>query len=219
MAAIETPDIVAAIDRATDRMVDLRDTLNRLDAALGDGDTGITVAKCAAGIKAYQESNSPGDDLGTYFIKMGGAVNRAASSSLGTLIATALMRAGKEVQGATSLDGPALARMLRAADVGVQERGKAKPGDKTIVDALHPAAEAFNAAIDGGDALSDAAVSMLHAARQGRDAVIASRSKIGRAAWVGERTENQPDPGTVLFVQVLEAVLQVEPSEPGSTSA
>ncbi|WP_119066352.1 DAK2 domain-containing protein [Aggregatilinea lenta] len=217
MAALETPEIVAAIDRAADRMIELRDVLNRLDAALGDGDTGITVAKCAAGIKAYQVSAEPGDDLGNYLIKMGIAVNRAASSSLGTLIATALMRAGKEVQGAASLDEPALARMLLAADVGVQERGKAKPGDKTIVDALHPAAEAFNAAIDRGESLTTAAAQMLEAARQGRDAVIASRSKIGRAAWVGERTENQPDPGAVLLVQMVEAALEVEPSEPGST--
>jgi len=58
---------------------------------------------------------------------------------------------------------------------------------------------------------------MLRAARQGRDAAIPLRSRIGRAGWVGERTENQPDPGTVWLVQMLEAILGAEYSAPGST--
>ncbi len=219
MATVEAAQIVAAIERAANQMIALRDTLNRLDAALGDGDTGISASKCGAGIKEYLGNSQPEGNLGKYLIGLGMAVNRAASSSLGTLIATALMRAGKEAQGLTSLDESTIARMLTAADVGIQERGKAKPGDKTIVDALHPAAEAFSAAIQTDASLKDAAQQMLDAARHGRDSVIASRSKIGRAAWVGERTENQPDPGTVLVVAIIEAVLETEYSEPGSTIA
>jgi dihydroxyacetone kinase len=107
--------------------------------------------------------------------------------------------------------------MIQAADQGIQERGKAKPGDKTIVDALHPAARAFANEIAAGGNLNTAARSMLRAARQGRDAVIPLRSKIGRAGWVGERTEGQPDPGTVLFVQILEAILGEEYSKPGDS--
>ena len=134
------------------------------------------------------------------------------------MIATALMRAGREARGLASLDRTTLAKMLSAADAGVQERGKAKPGDKTIVDALHPAAEAFAAAIERGDDLGSAGETLLNAAREGRDAVIPLRSQIGRAAWVGERTVGQPDPGTVLFVQVVEAILGVAHSDPGSTT-
>jgi dihydroxyacetone kinase len=100
-----------------------------------------------------------------------------------------------------------LGRLIQAADLGVQERGKAQPGDKTIVDALHPAAEAFARTVAEGKDLRTSGQAMLEAAREGRDAAIPLRSRIGRAAWVGERTENQPDPGTVLFVEVLEAIL------------
>lgn len=219
MQQIEESQMISAIERAANRMIELRDVLNRLDAAVGDGDTGITVSKCGAGIKEYLDSNKPDGNMGTYLIGLGMAVNRAASSSLGTLIATALMRAGKEAQDLSSLDGPTIAKMLTAAAVGIQERGKAKPGDKTIVDALHPAAEAFDAAIRSNARLEEAAQQMLEAARKGRDSVIASRSKIGRAAWVGERTENQPDPGTVLLVEIIEAVLEAKHSQPGSTIA
>ena len=215
--AIDGAQISAAVRRAADYMETLRDTLNQLDAAVGDGDLGITAFKGASAMREYLSENPPGDDLGTFLAGLGMAFNRAASSTMGALTATALMRAGKEARGMAQLDTGAIVRMLSAADVGIQERGKASPGDKTIVDALHPAAQAFSAAIDGGQSLDAAAQEMLQAARRGRDAVIPARSKVGRASWVGERTENQPDPGTVLLVSVMEAVLSAEHTEAGST--
>lgn len=214
---IDGAAVSAAVERVANRLTEVRDMLNRLDAAVGDGDLGITAFKGAAGLMAYLESNTPGDDLGKFIAGLGMAYNRAGPGTTGALIAMALMRAGKEARGVSVLDGETLSRMLHAADAGVQERGKAKPGDKTIVDALHPAAEAFREAIEKGQRLTAAAESMLQAARAGRDAAIPLRSKIGRASWVGERTEGQPDPGTVLLVQALEALLGTAYSEPGSS--
>ncbi|MEP7356061.1 MAG: DAK2 domain-containing protein [Anaerolineales bacterium] len=207
---IDETGLRAAIERVAARLPDWADELNRLDAATGDGDLGITVAKGAAALQAHLAAQPPAGDLGAFLIALGMAFNRAAPSTMGTLLATALMRAGKEARGLALLDGPALARMLRAADAGVQERGKASLGDKTVVDALHPAAEAFGAAIEQEAGLAAAAQALLEAARRGRDAVIPLRSKMGRAAWVGERTENQPDAGTVLLVRLIEAVLEVQ---------
>jgi dihydroxyacetone kinase len=214
---IDGVTISAAVERVADQLEALRDPLNQLDAAVGDGDLGITAFKGAAAIREYLAANSPGDDVGKFLGGLGMAFNRAASSTMGALTATALMRAGREAREMAELDKETLSKMLRAADIGVQERGKAKPGDKTIVDALHPAAEAFAAAIQAGQSLDGAAEMMLNAARAGRDAVIPLRSKMGRASWVGERTENQPDPGTVLLVRVMETVLGFEYTEPGST--
>jgi dihydroxyacetone kinase len=136
---------------------------------------------------------------------------------MGTLIATAFMRAGKAAQGKSSLDQTLLSQMVEAANLGIQERGKAKLGDKTLVDALHPAAEAFAAATAQGESLDAALGAMVEAARRGRDAAIALRSQIGRGAWVGERTANQPDPGTVLVVYLLETVAGLDHTVPGST--
>ena len=213
----------AAVERSAARMAALSDVLNRLDAAMGDGDLGITAAKGAAALRAHlaapAQADGLDDDLGRYVSELGMSFNRAASSTMGALVATALMRAGKEARGLAVLDGATLARMLQAADAGVQERGKAKPGDKSVVDVLHPAAEAFAAAIERGETLDAAGLALLQAARQGRDAAIPLRSKIGRSGWVGERTENQPDAGTVLLVNVLEAVLGAAHSEPGSTTS
>lgn len=214
---IDSDGVVSTIRRVAEQLIGMREDLTRLDAAVGDGDMGISVAKGAAALHAYIDENEPAGDLGAYVSRMGMAYNRAAPSTIGTLIATALMRAGKEARGLTELDAAALARMLQAADEGIRQRGKAQLGDKTIVDALHPAVEAFTAALQRGDGLRDAGQALLKAARSGRDAVIPLRSKVGRASWVGERTEGRPDPGTVLFVRIIEAALGLPYSEPGST--
>ncbi|MCS7087472.1 MAG: DAK2 domain-containing protein [Thermoflexales bacterium] len=197
-----------ALKRAAARMVALRDELNALDAAMGDGDTGLSVSKGGAALLEYVE-NTPlaeGEDIGKYLANAGMALNRAAPSTMGTLLATALMRMGREIKGATTLDAAALARMLEAAALGIQERGKAKLGDKTILDALIPASQAFSAALQSGATLEQAAQAMLAAARKGRDDAIPLRSNVGRASWVGERTEGKLDPGTVLCVALLEAL-------------
>lgn len=210
-------DISDALRRAAARLISLSDHLNRLDADVGDGDSGLTAERGAQAILAYLDATPPTDDLGKWLAGAGMAYNRAAPSTMGALMATAFMRAGKEVMGQSSLSVQQLADMLVAADQGLQERGKVKPGDKTVVDAVHPAAVAFSGAVEAEQSLDAAAQAMLDAARAGRDAAIALRGQVGRSNWVGERTEGKPDPGTVLFVAALEAVLQADFSEAGST--
>ena len=200
------------------RMIALRDVLNQLDAALGDGDTGLTVAKGAAGVQAYLATQPASVDQGALLTDVGLAFNRAAPSTMGALLATALVRAGKEARGKAILDNATLAAMLQAADRGVQERGKTQPGDKTIVDALHPAAEAFADAITRGEPRHLAALAALAAARGGREAATALRSRVGRAGWIGERTVGHPDPGATLFVAMLEAALDNDPSAASGAS-
>lgn len=216
---ITNSDIVNALNRAATQLIAMRDKLNELDAAMGDGDSGLTAEKGATGLRDYLAANPPTTDLGKWLAQAGMAYNKAAPSTMGALMATAFMRAGKEVMGKAEIDNADLAEMFLAASLGLQERGKAKPGDKTIVDAWHPAAEAFQGAITSGSSLQDAGNAALEAARRGRDAVIPLRAVVGRANWVGERTEGKVDPGTVLFVGALEAILNVEPSEPGSTQS
>jgi dihydroxyacetone kinase len=118
------------------------------------------------------------------------------------------MRAGKEVMSKTEISAQDLVAMFKAAEVGMQERGKAKPGDKTIIDALHPAYEAFAAAINRGASLGQAGAEALAAAEAGRDSVTPLRSKVGRASWVGERTEGKVDPGCAALVVMMKAVME-----------
>ena len=206
VAQVRVAQVRAALARVAHALEANKDRLTELDQAMGDGDLGITAGKMAAALTAYAADEPPAADVGTYLAQAGMAVNRAASSSLGTLLATAAMRAGKDVRGQDEVEAADLARMLAAADAGIMERGKAKPGDKTIIDVLHPAAGAFAAAVEGGAGLAAAAGRMLDAARAGRDAVTPLRSRVGRASWVGERTEGLVDPGCEAGVVILEAI-------------
>jgi dihydroxyacetone kinase len=201
--------VAEAIRRASTTLIEQTDYLTSLDQALGDGDMGITMGKIGVALQSYVDE-TPVDDIGQWLAKAGMTANRAGPSTMGTLTATALMRAGKAVKGKSELTADDLVAMFNAADQGMQERGKAKPGDKTIIDAIHPATQAFEAAIAAGASLQAAGAKALAAAEEGRDSVTPLRSKIGRASWVGERTEGKLDPGCAMFVLVLKAVVGEE---------
>ena len=201
--------VAEAMKRACAALKGQSDYLTSLDQAMGDGDIGINLSKIADALANYTE-DTPHDDIGKFLSAAGMEANRAGPSTMGTLLATALMRAGKAVKGKSELTPDALAEMFTEADIGIQERGRAKPGNKTIVDAIHPAGLAFSDAVADGVSLEEAGVRALRAAEEGRDQVTPLRSQVGRASWVGERTEGKVDPGCAAFVIVLSAI--VEPS-------
>jgi dihydroxyacetone kinase len=198
-------DVTAAARRVAAALKADQSMLTELDQAVGDGDLGVTAVKLAEALESAAGQGG-GADLGKFLAQTGMALNRAAPSTMGTLMATALMQAGKTVMGKESLAVADLPQLLRAATEGVQARGKASLGDKTLLDALQPASEAFAAAISAGKSLPVAAEAMVAAARDGRDRVTPLRNKIGRAGWLGERTEGKVDPGCGLAVVVLTAI-------------
>ena len=201
--SINSEAAVAAVRRTAQAVINHEEQLTALDQAMGDGDLGITLSKIGQALAEYAATTPVDGDIGKWLGKAGMVANKAGSSSFGTLLATALMRAGKVVTGKDELSPEDLAAMFTAADQGVQERGKAPLGDKTVNDALHPAAEAFAAAVAAGQPLDAAGAAALAAAEAGRDSVTPLRSKVGRAGWVGERTEGKVDPGCEAFVIML----------------
>ncbi|MFB3080969.1 MAG: dihydroxyacetone kinase subunit L [Nitrosomonadaceae bacterium] len=204
---LQGQEIIAAIQRASNALKNESDYINSLDQSMGDGDTGITLNKVADALLDYVKNN-PIVDVGKFLMSAGMATNKAAPSTLGTLTATALMRAGKLVKGKSEITSEELALMFKAAVEEIQQRGKAQLGDKTIVDAIHPASEAFAVAVAEDDTLSEAGNKAVVAAEAGRDRVTPLRSKIGRASWVGERTEGKLDPGCAALVVVLKALVK-----------
>ena len=203
---IQAQAVADALARAATVLEAQSAYFTELDQAMGDGDMGITMGKIGVALQAYAADTPVGDDIGKWLAQAGMTANRAGPSTMGTLLATALMRAGKEVRGKTELTPADLATMFRAAAEGMQERGKAKLGDKTILDAIFPAADAFAAAVGDEASVAAAGGVAVDAAAAGRDAVTPLRSRIGRAGWVGERTEGKVDPGCAMLVMVLEAI-------------
>ncbi len=197
-------DVAAAARRVAAALKADQATLTELDQAVGDGDLGVTAIKSAEALETAADQG--GADLGKFLAQTGMALNRAAPSTMGTLMATALMQAGKKALGKESLTVADLPQLLSAATEGVRTRGKANLGDKTLLDALQPASDAFAAALSEGKSLPVAAEAMLAAARDGRDHVTPLRNRIGRASWLGERTEGKVDPGCAFAVIVLTAL-------------
>lgn len=187
-------DLLAALHKMGDDLMAQAETLRELDAAIGDGDLGITVT---IGFGALQEALDAlaDQDMSTILMRAGMAFNRKAASTFGALFATMTMRAARELKGVETIGVAELARMAAAALEGVKERGKADVGDKTMLDALAPAAEALRAAAEQGLSLGEALEQAADAAGQGAQATVEMKSSVGRASWFSERTQGVQDPG------------------------
>jgi len=175
--------------------------LGDLDQALGDGDLGITVSLGAAAaveaLEALPEDATPTEVV----LACAKAFANANPSTMAALVAGALL-AGSRVWGDTaSITGDQVGRFALAAAESISQRGKSQVGDKTILDAMFPAAEALLEAGPGANAL-DSAIS---AAESG---VIASKelqSRRGRASWLQERSIGLQDPGATAFLRFLQS--------------
>lgn len=170
-----------------------------LDAAAGDGDLGITAGKIADGIRIA--INSLTGDLKSDLATIGKEISKAASSTFGTLFATCFIRASgaasSEANGLTNLQN-----CLSAAFDGVSARGKAQLGERTLLDALHPAVEAIKNSTDIKTALNQAAF----AARAGATSTAKMIPKHGRAGWIGERAKGLEDAGANVIAVVFESL-------------
>ncbi len=202
----ETAQLTAAMTRVAAALKANQQMITELDQAVGDGDLGVTAVKLAEALETAAGKTGV-VDVGKWFAETGMALNRAAPSTMGTLTATALMQAGKVAIGKETLAVADLPLLLDAATTGVETRGKARLGDKTLLDVLRPASDAFSAALAAGQPLAVAGAAMLAAAREGRDRMTPLRNRVGRASWLGERTEGKVDPGCAFTVVALTAIV------------
>ncbi|MBM3743369.1 MAG: DAK2 domain-containing protein [Actinobacteria bacterium] len=170
-----------------------------LDSAAGDGDLGITAGKIAGGIRAGSKSMT--GDLKADLMGIGREISKSAPSTFGTLFATGFIRASTVV----AAENDALTNLrkaIQAAFDGVSARGKAQLGERTLLDALHPALQALNEAKDLSSALPLAAT----AARAGAKSTAEMMPRHGRAGWIGERAKGLEDAGANVIAVVFEAL-------------
>ena len=190
--------------KVKDVMIENKDWLFELDSAMGDGDLGITMStgfsKVYEMISALEE-----EDIGKTFMKVGMTLAETVPSTLGTLIATGFMRAGKTIQGKTEVD---LANSVLMASVfveGIIERGKAKPGEKTIIDSLYPAFQALKLASEEGRDLKEGFKKAYEAAKGGVEDTKEMLPKHGRVVWYREKSIGKKDPGAVAGMLLIKA--------------
>jgi dihydroxyacetone kinase-like protein len=185
--------------------------LTQLDSAIGDGDHGVNMTR---GFRAVIEALGATDGAqppGKLLITAGKTLVSTVGGASGPLWGTALRRAGRAVGDAQVLDGAALATALDAALGGVVELGAAEAGDKTMVDALEPAARALREGVERGDDLGTAIATAAAAADEGARATVPMQARKGRASYLGERSVGHQDPGatsTALIVAALGRALE-----------
>ncbi len=211
VTAISLDDAKRILARIAATVEERAGVLSELDAALGDGDHGVSLTiGFRAVTRELAESDSP--DIGVLLETTGFTLVNSVGAAMGPLYGTAFMRAGKVAAGRHEIDGPTLAAMLEAAQEGIIARGKGAPGDKTMLDAIAPAALAARQAADAGDDVLTVLQAACVAAEQGARSTRAMLARKGRASKLGERTIGHQDAGATSAALMLRAaVLALDP--------
>lgn len=193
MAPMGAADVIRMIQGGLAEIRANHEELSRLDSATGDGDHGSAMLRAVdAAEKAIQESGD--GKVAEVFQAMAWGVMGAAGGAPGPLFGSFFMGMGSAA-GEGEMDCPAVAAMFESGLAKLRKQTKAQPGEKTMIDALVPAIEAFRAAADAAEGVDAALSAAAAAAAQGAEATRDMLAKHGKARNLGERTLGHVDPG------------------------
>lgn len=198
---MNTAELIEQIRRSMTLLVNSADELRDLDQVLGDGDLGITIS---AGARAVDEALATADPdaAPSDIIRTCAKVFANANpSTMAALAAGGLLAGSKAWKGLESIDVAAAGEFIQAAAANISHRGKSQVGDKTILDAMVPAADALLEPADGIEPVDAAINAAARAVIETRDL----QSRRGRASWLQDRSIGLQDPGATAFLRALEA--------------
>jgi len=185
-----------------------KEQLTQLDAAVGDGDHGINMDRGMSAVLAKLDAATEEKDIGALLKTVGMTLVSTVGGAGGPLYGTLFLQMGTAVSGKDQLDPDDWAAALEAGIAGVQARGKAEPGDKTMIDALIPGRDALKSALAEGASFEDALRQSADAAGQGMRDTIPLVARKGRASYLGERSAGHQDPGATSSHLLLEAAAE-----------
>ncbi len=199
---LDEAQVKEMILRVAERIIEAEPILSDADRALGDGDHGTGMKRGMTAVKEkLADLTGPIDKL---FSSAGMAMISSMGGASGAIFGTVFRDGGKALGGVEGFDAKAYAALLGAALEGVQKRGGANPGDKTMVDALHPAAKRALEVVD--KPLPVAAAAVAEAAEAGKEASKDMIATMGRARTLGERSLGKPDAGAISISIILAAI-------------
>jgi dihydroxyacetone kinase-like protein len=198
-------DVLRWIRRFASEVEAKKEYLTQLDAAIGDADHGINMNRGMSAVIAKVDAEGGEQDVGALLKTVGMTLVSTVGGAGGPLYGTLFLRMGTAVAGKSELSPDDWAAALEAGIAGVQERGKAEPGDKTMIDALVPARDALTAALGDGASFPDALRQSAAAAEQGMNDTVPLVARKGRASYLGERSAGHQDPGATSSHMLLEA--------------
>lgn len=201
--SLDVDEVVAMLHGVADKIIASEPELSEADRNIGDGDHGLGMQR---GMTAAKEKLAQGGfpSIDKAFMGVGMAMMSSMGGASGAIFGTLFRNGGKALAGMEQFDSAALASFLTAACEGVQARGKAEVGDKTVVDALAPAAEKARASQD--HPLDEAVKAAAQAAEDGKDASKDMVAKFGRAKSLGEGTLGHPDAGALSFTLIMQSM-------------
>ena len=183
-----------------------KEELCEMDAQMGDGDLGLTMDKGYGALPSLLQENMEVGDVGKTLMKAGMKMSSVVPSTMGTLMSSGIMEGGKALKGKAELGAAELAAYLTAFAAGIQKRGKCQLGDRTILDAVDPAARAAErAAAEGGD-LAAVLNAACEGAAQGVEATKSMTPKFGNAAVFAAKAAGVPDQGAVAGACMLDGL-------------
>jgi dihydroxyacetone kinase-like protein len=184
-----------------ERIIENRAYLSEIDGKIGDGDHGVNMAKGFG--MAAERLKGEDTTLGASFELLGSVLMDEIGGSMGPLYGVMFTEFSEKLAGHEDIDPKTFSAMLHAGLEGIQSIGSAKVGDKTLLDALVPAIEAFDSAISSGASFENALDRLVEAAETGRDSTLNLVAKIGRSARLGERSLGVLDAGATSCAIIL----------------
>jgi dihydroxyacetone kinase-like protein len=195
--------------------VDNETYFGELDAVVGDGDFGYSLAR---GFEKVLEGWDGIDrtDVGTFLKKTGMIISSRIGGTSGPIWGTAFLRAGMAAGAGNDLTGTKVVAMLRSATEGIKARGQSDVGDKTLLDALVPLTDRLEQELTGGSDAGKALAAAAAATREAAEATSALIAKRGRASYTGERSIGSVDAGAMGVAVITEKVSEAWNQEDGS---
>lgn len=203
MSSTTMDDLDFVVHSMATTAVDNEKAFGDLDAAAGDGDLGYSLARGFEQVLAEWDDYDRSDPT-TFLQRVARTITSKIGGTSGPIWGTAFLRAAKAIEGTEEIDGAAVVAMLRAAVAGIQDRGGAEVGDKTLIDAVVPATDALESALDTGISGADGASTFASEARSAADGTSELQARRGRASYTGERSIGSPDAGAVVVAVMAE---------------
>ena len=192
--AVSTEDVLRWLEASQKVFAEHRQQLTDLDSAIGDGDFGISLDRGFTAVQAELNANPPADPR-SVFQNVATVLIKTMGGSSGPLLGTFFLRAGAACAGKSELAPADVVAMFQAGVEGLQQRGKAALGDKTMLDALIPAVDAMQGALQAGSGLTEILDRGAAAAETGMRATITMQARKGRGSYLGERSVGHQDAG------------------------
>jgi len=206
--AVSRQDVLRWLSALQEVFAENRQQLTDLDSAIGDGDFGISLDRGFTAVQAELTANPPAD-IRAVFQNVATVLIKTMGGSSGPLLGTFFLRAGAVSAEKSELAPADVVALFEGGVGGLQQRGKAAPGDKTMMDAWLPAVDAMRDALEAGGGLTEILDRGAAAAEAGARATISMSARKGRASYLGDRSVGHADPGATATHLMLKTAAEM----------